>query len=259
VCLSVSLSPLSTSEKTCRFLWTLVRWPWCHNFYCCYCNYSKVADVQISEVNEKLEPFNVGPWNFLFWYTFRGWTFLRKNEKFEYYGRWYLKLTSCFMATTHEPLYLDKRSLVQWKIVDMPTRLIWTIIFFNGPFEYGEGGNFILLRWRQNWHNSTRDHTISCADIFRWWTTCNTATVAIIQKYEYGRRLKVKIHILFYGENSWTVALSQMEFCRLKDHGHTYKFYLNHHFLWQSFRMWWYFEIMRLCWDKRWTTLCKIL
>jgi hypothetical protein len=42
--------------------------------------------------------------------------------------------------------------------------------------------------------------------------------------------LKVKIHILFYGENSWAIALSQMKFCTLKDHGHTYKFYLNYYF-----------------------------
>jgi hypothetical protein len=31
-------------------------------------------------------------------------------------------------------------------------------------------------------------------------------------------------HILFYGENSWTVALRQMKFCTLKDDTHTYKF-----------------------------------
>jgi hypothetical protein len=50
------------------------------------------------------------------------------------------------METTHEILHLDKRSLVQWKIVDMPTSFIWIIIFFNGPSEYGDGGIFELLR-----------------------------------------------------------------------------------------------------------------
>jgi len=54
------------------------------------------------------------------------------------------------MATTHEPLHLDKRSFVQWKIVDIPTSFILIIIFFNGPFEYGDGGIFKLLRWMQN-------------------------------------------------------------------------------------------------------------
>jgi hypothetical protein len=49
------------------------------------------------------------------------------------------------MATTHEPLHLDKRSFVQWKIFDIPTTFIWIKIFFKGPFEYGDGGIFKLL------------------------------------------------------------------------------------------------------------------
>jgi hypothetical protein len=36
------------------------------------------------------------------------------------------------MATTHEPLQLDKR-----KIVDMPTDFITITIFFNVPFGLG--------------------------------------------------------------------------------------------------------------------------
>jgi hypothetical protein len=51
--------------------------------------------------------------------------------------------------TTSEPLHSDKRSFVQWKIVDMSTSFIWIIIFFNGPFEYGYGGIFKLLRLMQ--------------------------------------------------------------------------------------------------------------
>jgi hypothetical protein len=66
-----------------------------------------------------------------------------------------------------------------------------------------------------------------------------------IQKYEHGGRLKVKIHTLFYGENSWTVALRQMKFCTWKDHWHAHKFYLNHHFLWRNFWIWRYYQIMR--------------
>jgi hypothetical protein len=61
--------------------------------------------------------------------------------------------------------------------------------------------------------------------ILRRWTTFYKTTFTRFQKYERGRRLKVKIHILFYGENSWTVTLRQTKFCALKDHGHTYKFY----------------------------------
>jgi hypothetical protein len=124
-------------------------------------------------------------------------------------GGWYFKLTFCFMVTTHEPLHLDKRSIVHWKIVDIPTSCIEIIIFFNRPFEYGDGGIFKLLRSMWNLQQSTWGHKILYADIFRGWTTFNKITFVRIQKYEHGWRFKVTIHILFYGENSWTVALSQ--------------------------------------------------
>jgi hypothetical protein len=50
------------------------------------------------------------------------------------------------------------------------------------------------------------------------------------QKYELGGgvRLKLKINILFCGDNSWSVALRQMKSRIVKDHGHTQKFYFNH-------------------------------
>jgi hypothetical protein len=42
------------------------------------------------------------------------------------------------------------------------------------------------------------------------------------QKYEEGGGwLNVELHILFYGDNSGTVALSQMKFGAVKGHGHT--------------------------------------
>jgi hypothetical protein len=44
------------------------------------------------------------------------------------------------------------------------------------------------------------------------------------QKYGHGGRLKVKIHILFYGGNSWTTALRQMKSGAVRDHEHTYNF-----------------------------------
>jgi hypothetical protein len=43
------------------------------------------------------------------------------------------------METTREPLNLDKRSLVQWKIMGIPTSSILIIISFDGAFEYGGG------------------------------------------------------------------------------------------------------------------------
>jgi hypothetical protein len=39
-----------------------------------------------------------------------------------------------------------------------------------------------------------------------------------MRPYEHGGQLKVKIHILFYGDNSWTVALSQKKFGTIEDH-----------------------------------------
>jgi hypothetical protein len=62
------------------------------------------------------------------------------------------------MMTTHEPLRLHKPSFVQWKIMDIPKNVIWIIIYFNGPFEYGDGGILKLLRRMQNLHQSTWDH-----------------------------------------------------------------------------------------------------
>jgi hypothetical protein len=38
------------------------------------------------------------------------------------------------METTHEPLRLGKWSLVQWKIMDVPTSFIWIIILFDKGF-----------------------------------------------------------------------------------------------------------------------------
>jgi hypothetical protein len=49
------------------------------------------------------------------------------------------------VETAHQTLHLDKRSLVKWKVMDIPTSFIW-IMLFNGAVEYG-GGIFKLLRW----------------------------------------------------------------------------------------------------------------
>jgi hypothetical protein len=73
-----------------------------------------------------------------------------KNKKYNYGGRLIFTINICFMATTYEPLHLDKRSFVLWKIMDIPTSFIWIIIFFNAPLGYGDGGIFKLQRWIQN-------------------------------------------------------------------------------------------------------------
>jgi hypothetical protein len=89
---------------------------------------------------------------------------------------------------------------------------------------------FKLLRWIQNLNQSTWDHGILYAD-----RSSKDGDGQLLmrpfcqkQKYERGGRLKVKIHILFYGDNSWTVAVNLMRFGIVEDHGHTYKFYFIH-------------------------------
>jgi hypothetical protein len=47
------------------------------------------------------------------------------------------------------------------------------------------------------------------------------------KKYEHDGQLKVKFILLFYGDNSWAVALTQIQFGIAKAHSHAYKFYLN--------------------------------
>jgi hypothetical protein len=72
-----------------------------------------------------------------------------------------------------------------------------------------------------------RTMTFCTLIIFKGWTTSNeTIFVKNKKKYEHGGRLNVKIHSLFCGDNSWTVALRQMNFGRVRDHGHTYKFWV---------------------------------
>jgi hypothetical protein len=35
-------------------------------------NHSKMAEIQTSEVGAKLTPVNVRPWNFVYWWIFKG-------------------------------------------------------------------------------------------------------------------------------------------------------------------------------------------
>jgi hypothetical protein len=71
--------------------------------------------------------------------------------------------------------------------------------------------------------------------LFKGSTTFNKTIFVKNKKYEHGGHLNVKIHSLFCGDNSWTIALRQMNFGTVRDHGYTYKFYLNHYFVWRSF------------------------
>jgi hypothetical protein len=51
------------------------------------------------------------------------------------------------------------------------------------------------------------------------------------KKYERGGQLKFKVQILFCGDNSWTVAVSQMKFGTVEDHGLSYNFYFIYYFI----------------------------
>jgi hypothetical protein len=160
---------------------------------------------------------------------FGGWTAFNKtifvrNGKYEHGGRLIFKINFFYGCNSWT---VGQIKFVQWNIVDKPTSFIWIIIFLNRPSEYADGGIFKLLRWMQDLHQSMWDHK----------TTFNMTTFARIQTYERGRWLKVKIHILFYGQNSWTAALGQMKYCTLKDHGHTYKCYLNRYSLMELLNM----------------------
>jgi hypothetical protein len=72
-----------------------------------------------------------------------------------------------------------------------------------------------FLRWMQNFHHSAWDHAILYGD------KSSEDDFVKNQNYKYGRQLKFKIHILFYGESLWTLALRQMKFRAMKDRGHT--------------------------------------
>jgi hypothetical protein len=60
-----------------------------------------MADFQTSEVDAKLAPVNMGPWNFVYWYILKGWTTFNetifvKNKKYEHGGRLNVKIHSLF-------------------------------------------------------------------------------------------------------------------------------------------------------------------
>jgi hypothetical protein len=59
--------------------------------------------------------------------------------------------------------------------------------------------------------------------------------------------LNVKVHILFYGDNSRNIPLRQMKFSTVKEDGHTYKFYLLYMTKVLNVMMVRYIE---LCWDR---------
>jgi hypothetical protein len=46
------------------------------------------------------------------------------------------------MDTSHEPVHLDKLSVVQSKVMYISTAFVCVIILFDKSFEYGDGSKF---------------------------------------------------------------------------------------------------------------------
>jgi hypothetical protein len=66
----------------------------------------------------------------------------------------------------------------------------------------------------QNFHQSAWDYEMvyDVRSSVKEQLNKNIFIKKINKKYECERRLKVQIHDLFYGDNLWTVALTQMKF-----------------------------------------------
>jgi hypothetical protein len=95
---------------------------------------------------------------------------------------------------------------------------------------------FKLLRWMQNLHQSTWDHEILYTDrSLKDEQLLIRPFLSKIKNTNMAAVWMLKINILYCGDNSWTIALQQMNFGIVRDHGHTYKFYLNYYFVWRSF------------------------
>jgi hypothetical protein len=73
-------------------------------------------------------------------------------------------------------------------------------------------------------HQSTLDHKILCSGMH-----LNDEKLLLTQ-YELGGLLKFKIYI-FYGDNSWTVALRQVKFDTIEAYGGSYKFDFDTYFV----------------------------
>jgi hypothetical protein len=158
-----------------------------------------------------------------------------KTQKYENDRQLKFKINIIFYGDNSWTVALRRTKFGKVKDHGIPTSLI-CIIFFNRRFEYSDVGILKLLRWIQNLHQTMWDHEILYADRSSRGKQLSMRTpFQKTKSTNMMEQLKVNIHILFYGQNSWTVELRQIKFCALKDHGHTYKFYLIHYFLWQSF------------------------
>jgi hypothetical protein len=90
---------------------------------------------------------------------------------------------------------------------------------------------------KTNWLTSTWDHEILYTD-----RSSKDEQILIISFSSKTKNTNMtavwmlKFIVLFCGDNSWTVTLRQMNFGIVRDHRHTYKFYLDHYFVWRRFK-----------------------
>jgi len=109
----------------------LLIWPW--------------WDFQTSEVNAKLAPVNMGPWNsvrclnLIKWTTFKKTTFAR-SQKYEYDGR--LKFRIHIYGENSWSIAFRQMTFVQWKNMDIPTSFLRIKTCIEEAFKYGDGANF---------------------------------------------------------------------------------------------------------------------
>jgi hypothetical protein len=136
---------------------------------------------------------------------------------------WWTCPSVCHPPQTLWPNYLHEiKQQVMPMITSRPHFLIpWLQPFLNGRHWTSEVGAKLAPVNMGPW-------CFVCWQIFTRWTTFNKTVFVKNQKYESGNWLKVKIHILFCGHKSQTVALRQMKSGTVKDSGHNYKFYLIH-------------------------------
>jgi hypothetical protein len=83
---------------------------------------------------------------------------------------------------------------------------------------------FKHLRWLQNLHQSMEEHAILCTDYIRRVNNFNNTIFVTNLRCERRGQLKLEIHVLFYRNNSATVAFRQIKFGTIKCRGHIFKF-----------------------------------
>jgi hypothetical protein len=171
---------------------------------------------------------------------------------------WYLKLIFVlWRQLMSRCTYETKFCTIE--LMDIPTSFIWIIIFFNKPSAYSDGGILKLLRWIQNLQQSTWDHKILYAD-----RSLEDEQLLIRPLLLESKNMNMacswmlKFTFYFMDRTREPLRLDKWSFVhwRIMDIHVPTSFILIVIFLWRSFWILRYFEFMRLCWDRRWNTLC---